>query len=218
MGSRLIQGIRGEAASPSPVTHLVTRAEASPIAPSSGKPALAPHKGPSPTHFFIEDYVELLGELLARGARFETLEAPDPARARAGKLHYVKHDIHHDLDNTLRIARAEREIGIRSTFFMMHENPINRKYFRAPATWEALRRIQEMGHLLALHVDGFVLISRRASSRASSRRCGRRRKSRAERLSTAGRIPENGADHLVDDDDLGLTAARLRRAASPSSS
>jgi hypothetical protein len=117
-----------------------------------------PRQRPAAAHFFIEDYAALLRQLVAKGIRFETLAAPDAERARSEKLHYIKHDIHHDLENTLRIAEAEHEIGVCSTFFMMHENPINRKYFQAPATWEALRRIESLGHLIGLHVDGFLLI------------------------------------------------------------
>jgi len=115
---------------------------------------------PEPAHFVIEDYAALLQELLARDICFATLERPDPATARAQKPHFIKHDIHHDLENSLRIAEAERAVGVRSTFFMMHDHPINRKYFDAPSTWATLRHIQEMGHLIGLHVDGFVLIER----------------------------------------------------------
>ena len=113
---------------------------------------------PIPPHFAIENYALLLQELQSSGVRFETLHAPDQAAARAERLHFIKHDMHHDLENTLLIAEAEHEIGVRSTFFMMHENPINRKYFQAASTWKGLRRIREMGHLIGLHVDGFLLI------------------------------------------------------------
>jgi hypothetical protein len=167
MISRLFRRLsRGRAASP-PVTPATKRADSAPAATPAppappSKPVLRvpPAKPAKPVdpHFAIEDYVELLRELLARGVRFDTLEAPEPTQARAEKPHFIKHDIHHDLENTLRVAEAEHDIGVCSTYFMMHENPINRKYFRAPATWVGLRRIQEMGHLIGLHVDGFLLI------------------------------------------------------------
>jgi len=128
-----------------------------PKSPSKVVEILPPAKPVDP-YFAIADYVLLLEALQSRGVRFETLHAPDPAKARADRLHFIKHDIHHDLENTLKIAEAEHKIGVQSTFFMMHENPINRKYFHAPATWETLRRIQDMGHLIGLHVDGFLLI------------------------------------------------------------
>jgi hypothetical protein len=157
MISRFLRRLRGQArpASDSPPKE---RANPSPVRSASEKTARASRKPLSDKHFLIEDYTELLRQLLAEGVRFETLAAPQPAKARAGRLHYIKHDIHHDLENTLRVAAAEHEIGVRSTFFMMHENPINRKYFHAPATWETLHRIEEMGHLIGLHVDGFLLI------------------------------------------------------------
>lgn len=121
---------------------------------------LAPRGRPpeAKTAFSIGDYVALLKLLKSRRVRFETLERPDPAIARAHSIHYLKHDIHHDLANTMMVAEAEFEIGVRSTFFMMHEHPLNRKFFHDPETWKGLLKIREMGHLLALHVDGFTLI------------------------------------------------------------
>ncbi|MFI5013587.1 MAG: hypothetical protein ACHQAY_14700 [Hyphomicrobiales bacterium] len=111
-------------------------------------------------NFFIEDYVELLTELQARGVRFESLEAPDLASASACRTHYLKHDIHHEMVNTVRIAEAEHRLGVRSTFFMMHECVINRKYFAHRDTWKSLLRMRDMGHAIGLHIDGFDLIER----------------------------------------------------------
>jgi hypothetical protein len=111
-------------------------------------------------NFFIDDYVALLAELKARGVTFETLGEPDLASASSRKAHFIKHDIHHDMVNTLRVAEAEHRAGVRSTFFMMHECELNRKYFARRDTWEGLSRIRDMGHEIGLHIDGFDLVER----------------------------------------------------------
>ncbi len=111
-------------------------------------------------NFFIEDYVELLTGLQARGVRFDSLENPDLPSAAAQKTHFIKHDIHHDMINTIRVAEAEHRVGVRSTFFMMHECAINRQFFADRDTWKGLLRMREMGHAIGLHIDGFDLIER----------------------------------------------------------
>jgi len=114
----------------------------------------------SSENFFNEDYIELLTELKGRGVRFEPLDDPDLASASAHKTHFIKHDIHHDMANTVRIAEDEHRLGVRSTFFMMHECAINRKFFADPDTWKNLLRMRDMGHAIGLHIDGFDLIER----------------------------------------------------------
>ncbi|MFI5013595.1 MAG: hypothetical protein ACHQAY_14740 [Hyphomicrobiales bacterium] len=160
MISRLLGRLRNRRSPPvaaMPVANLDT-SDAAPKPAKWATPASQRAAKPVEPHFSIEDYLLLLEALRSRGVRFETLHAPDQATARTERLHFIKHDMHHDLENTLLMAKAEHEIGVHSTFFMMHENPINRKYFHAPSTWDGLRRIQDMGHLIGLHVDGFLLI------------------------------------------------------------
>ncbi|MFI4997584.1 MAG: hypothetical protein ACHQAQ_17600 [Hyphomicrobiales bacterium] len=124
-----------------------------------GAPAiLARLRRPDPTHFLIGDYVALLRGLVDAGVSFEALGPAAVAGASARRVHFLKHDIHHDLVNTQLIARAEAEAGIRSSFFMMPRHRINQKYFDRPETFEVLRKIQELGHQVGLHIDGFAMI------------------------------------------------------------
>jgi hypothetical protein len=130
-------------------------------------------------NFCIEDYVELLTELRARGVQFASLDNPDLASASANKTHFIKHDIHHDIVNTVRVAEAEHRLGVRSTFFMMHECAINRKFFNDRDTWKSLLRMRDMGHAIGLHIDGFDLIERYGDlrhgveeARATFAKCG----------------------------------------------
>lgn len=110
------------------------------------------------TSFQLQDYLALLDLLLSRGVKFQLLDTPIPEDAAANKLHYLKHDIHHDLARTWHMAAAEAERGVKATYFMMPKNFINRKYFDRPETWNTLRQMQRLGHHLGLHVDGFLLV------------------------------------------------------------
>jgi hypothetical protein len=117
------------------------------------------HRGPERfEYFFIDDYVELLRSLLKIGVCFDSLVNPMLSDASIKKRHYIKHDIHHDLGNTYLMAAAEAQLGVVSTYFMMHENFVNRRYFGQSATWATLRAMQDMRHHIGLHVDGFLLI------------------------------------------------------------
>jgi len=113
---------------------------------------------PQPSHFRIEDYVTLLLGLRRAGVSFEKLSPDAVEGASARRRHFLKHDIHHDLVNTRLIARAEAEAGICSSFFMMPRHRVNRKYFDHPETFAVLREIQELGHQIGLHIDGFAMV------------------------------------------------------------
>ena len=110
------------------------------------------------THFEIEAYIDLVLTLRRKGARFALLDAKQIADAEAQHLHFIKHDIHHDLENTLLMAEAEVRIGLKTNYFFMHRNKINEKYFDKPDTWRTLRSIRDMGHLVGMHIDAFSLI------------------------------------------------------------
>jgi hypothetical protein len=110
--------------------------------------------------FALEDYVSLFQMLLDHGVQFATLESADLHNASRSRTHYLKHDIHHDLINTLTLAEAQAKMGVRATYFMMHESKLNRKFFGTEVTWRSLRDIRGMGHAIGLHIDGFELIEK----------------------------------------------------------
>lgn len=117
-----------------------------------------PSLKPAPKHFLIEDYIDMLQRIRAGGAVFEHVGKPSIADATARRVHYMKHDIHHDLENTYRMAVAEAKAGIVTTYFMMPLDPLNEAWFEQPETWDTLRAIRDLGHEMALHVCGFTLI------------------------------------------------------------
>jgi len=73
-------------------------------------------------------------------------------------VHFLKHDIHRDLAGTLRLARAEAEIGIRGAYFAMHDHELSKSYFDRKEMDEVLLAIQGCGHEIGLHVDAIDLI------------------------------------------------------------
>lgn len=68
-------------------------------------------------------------------------------------LHFIKHDIHHDLLSCLRFARAEAAIGVKATYYAMPPHELTDRYIARADTVDALREIQSLGHAIGIHVD-----------------------------------------------------------------
>jgi len=112
--------------------------------------------------FDAQAVVKWLVELRESGVKFvfpealeHTLEEDDTARA------ILKHDIHHNLDRAVELARLEHNAGIAGLFFMMGPHELNAKFYDNAKTWDQLREIQSLGHRLGLHVDVIDSILRR---------------------------------------------------------
>ncbi len=112
------------------------------------------------TSFGVEEYIGLVLALRRAGASFAIVGEQQIAEAEARRLHFIKHDIHHDMENTFLMAQAEEKIGLRTSYFFMPRNKINAKYFDKPETWARLRSIRDMGHVVGMHVDAFSLVER----------------------------------------------------------
>jgi hypothetical protein len=64
---------------------------------------------------------------------------------------FVRHDVDADLGAAIAMARLEREVDVRSSYYLM---PCSQYYnLFGPEGREAVRVLQESGHLLALHCD-----------------------------------------------------------------
>jgi len=107
----------------------------------------------------LESLSRLFKGLLASGVSFSLFDE----KTFPGTAHYLKHDIHEETASALEIARLERSLGIRSTYFMLHRSPKNEKIYDEEKTWMDLRAIQALGHEVAMHVDGFTLVERYGS-------------------------------------------------------
>ncbi len=89
----------------------------------------------------------------------------DPAEAG---IVLVRHDVDHSIDNALMLARIEADMGLRSTYFMLHpgdydndENYYGRiengRIVHQPDFFARCREIAAMGHEIGIHNDFFQL-------------------------------------------------------------
>ena len=96
--------------------------------------------------FSLDHYRELLAAAQRGGYRFAQFDGePEP-----GAL-YLRHDVDLDLEAALRMSALERELGIRSTYFLMTASVFNN--LASTQGKEALVRLREDGHAVGLHSD-----------------------------------------------------------------
>lgn len=81
-----------------------------------------------------------------------------PAPASRCPVSLLKHDIHHDFRRVVRLAEAEAEKGLHGVYFMLPAHELTAGFHGRSSTWASLREIQDMGHVLGIHVDPFELI------------------------------------------------------------
>jgi len=61
----------------------------------------------------------------------------------------LRHDVDHDLDIALEMARVEHDAGFRSTYFLLH----TAAYWQDPALADKCLQLQDYGHEVGLHVN-----------------------------------------------------------------
>jgi hypothetical protein len=94
--------------------------------------------------FDLAHYRELLEAAQAGGYRFATFaEEPEPG------LIFLRHDVDLSLEATLRLAEAERELGVTATYFLMRESVFYN--LDSAAGVRAIRTLRELGHRIGLH-------------------------------------------------------------------
>jgi hypothetical protein len=109
-------------------------------------------------NFRLDDVAAVLEDLRSRNtfvstrSYVERLLHPDAGRSEKSH-HHLRHDIHHDLQTALRMARVEREISLPASFFIMHSHGLSERYVELPETIEVLLEIQSLGHEIGIHVD-----------------------------------------------------------------
>jgi len=74
----------------------------------------------------------------------------------------LRHDIDFDLTTACCLAKLEHELGLRSTFYVLHTAPyygqfVNGTFLRNESMIDVYREIQALGHEIALHTDPFLV-------------------------------------------------------------
>jgi hypothetical protein len=94
--------------------------------------------------FDLAHYRELLEAAKAGGYRFASFDRVP----RRGDV-YLRHDVDLSLEAALAVARAEHELGVRATYFLMTESVFYN--LLSPVGERSMRRLREWGHGIGLH-------------------------------------------------------------------
>jgi hypothetical protein len=93
------------------------------------------------------EYLELIQSIDAF-----RVQIPDPEPR--GRQLMIRHDVDHDIDQALDMARYEELYGIRSTYFLLH----TASYFKFGDTLiKKLREFKNLGHSVGLHNNMLAL-------------------------------------------------------------
>lgn len=98
-------------------------------------------------------YVAVLETLARSSYRFSTFseEAAGLLKDMPGRQCLLRHDVDVSMDYALDMARAEREHGVRSTYFLMLRSPMYNLFSRHAAA--AMEQLLDLGHEIGLHFD-----------------------------------------------------------------
>ncbi len=98
-------------------------------------------------NFTYRDYSALIGLLREKGYAFSSY-VNYPGR---GRCVILRHDIDYSLEQAVKLARLENELGVRSTYFVLLSSD-----FYNPASslsYRYLHEILDLGHDIGLHFD-----------------------------------------------------------------
>jgi hypothetical protein len=114
--------------------------------------------------FSHQELVGLFSALREAGIETETvkrfsrrLAKPEGGRLKEG-YGLLRFDVHGNIERPLRVAEALAALGMHGVFLTMHRHPVNAAIYDESATWDALKKIAELGHEVGLHFDPFYLI------------------------------------------------------------
>jgi len=80
---------------------------------------------------------------------FEVRRLKDHAQVSNRSICLLRHDIDSDMPRALRMAKIEAQLGIRSTYFVLH----TAAYYSRRDFCEECLKLQDMGHEVGLHND-----------------------------------------------------------------
>ena len=97
--------------------------------------------------FGVSAYVQLLHEVHLAGLPILPVTK---MKDHAGAAVFLRHDVDFSPELVLPIARAEAELGVRSTFYLLLSGPYDLK---SPANHAAIRELRALNHEMGLHYD-----------------------------------------------------------------
>jgi hypothetical protein len=109
-------------------------------------------------------YRDLLEDLKAvPGLKFMTGRDTMKAKPEGNdKIAFIRHDVDGDLVGALAQAKLEAELGIKSSYYLLHTAPYHGvfaggSFQRNEVSVDIYREIQDLGHEIALHTDSLTL-------------------------------------------------------------
>lgn len=108
--------------------------------------------------FHLDEYAALVDGARTGREVLTWAEATDPATPPVDRLLLVRHDVDHDIDDAVTMARWEAEHGLAATYCVLHtaryygrHDPGGDVLDRSEAMVERLHEIQELGHEINFH-------------------------------------------------------------------
>lgn len=94
------------------------------------------------------EYFDLLDMITANSLNDAVLSLIEAKRLTLREKRYlwIRHDIDHDLDKAITMARLESEYGYRSTYFLLHTAP----YWKNGDT-QVIKELVRLGHNVGIH-------------------------------------------------------------------
>lgn len=97
--------------------------------------------------FCLQDYADLLNELVALGYRDVGLEG----LVDGGRVMFLRHDVDLCLPRAIAMGETEAAAGVRSTYYVLVSTDMYS--IAAASSRAALRRLIDLGHQVSLHFD-----------------------------------------------------------------
>jgi hypothetical protein len=113
-------------------------------------------------HYYADEYADLVLPAVERYEHRTWLDATAAAEPRPDEVLVIRHDIDHDIENAVRMARWEAEHGIRATYCVLHTAWYYGRFdewrltARSEDMVERCLEIQELGHEVNLHNNTIV--------------------------------------------------------------
>lgn len=104
-------------------------------------------EAPPNCSFTLSGYQSLVNHYLNDGYTIRNFNTCDPAARHL----VLRHDIDMSLNYATQMAKAEQEIGVSATYFVLLRHGLYNLWSRENV--DLLKRIRDMGHIIGLHFD-----------------------------------------------------------------